>query len=102
MGQQSKVGKVATHVMVTNGRISVRYHDTLVVDATSETITLNSGGWRTSTTKTRMNQASNQFDLGFRVYQSKHVWFVGYVGSDGGYLETLFTDGIQLPRMIRV
>ena len=98
MGQQSKVGKVATHVMVTNGRISVRYHDTLVVDITPESITLDSGGWRTATTKTRMNQASNQFGLGYIVYQKAHTWFVDVVGIDGGYLTLRFFDGISFAR----
>lgn len=30
----------------------------------------------TNTTKLRMNQAANQFGLGFGVYQKNHAWFV--------------------------
>ena len=72
---------VKTSVVCTNGRISVVYHNTLVVEATPDYITLNTGGWFTATTRTRMNQASNQFDLGYGVYQKKGKWFVDYQGN---------------------
>lgn len=39
-------------------------------------ITLNSDGWETSTTKRKMNQASNQFGLGYSVFQKDFNWFV--------------------------
>ena len=37
---------------------------------------LNTGGWPTVTTKARMNQTANQYDLGFTVYQKDFNWFV--------------------------
>lgn len=57
-------------------------------------VILNSGGWRTVTTKTRMNQAANQFGLGYGVYQRKGEWFVDT--PDGQTLE--FKDGMMIDR----
>lgn len=73
-------GKAATSVLDLsdkNGKkTGVQYHDTIVVEFTDDTIKLNSGGWRTATTKLRMNQVSDQYDLGFRVYQKYDSWWV--------------------------
>ena len=80
MPQTSICRGVATSVVCTNGRITVTYHNTRVVDVTTEHITLDTGGWKTITTKRRMNQASTQFNLGYTVYQQKGQWFVGYRG----------------------
>jgi hypothetical protein len=33
---------------------------------------------KTVTTKRRMNQVSNQFDLGYTVYQKDHKWYCDY------------------------
>lgn len=64
-----------------DGRTKVIYHSTCVVSFTEGSIILNSGGWRTATTKARMNQASNQFRLGYYVYQKKGQWFVDFMGN---------------------
>jgi hypothetical protein len=56
----------------------VYYHRTCIVSFNKTHIMLDTGGWWTVTTKLRMNQASNQFDLGFRVYQKEGVWYVSY------------------------
>ena len=39
-------------------------------------VLLNTGGWHTATTKTRMNQTSNEFELGYHVYQKDFEWFI--------------------------
>lgn len=55
----------------------VRYHSTRVVTIhPNGDVTLRTGGYRTNTTKTRMNQTANQFGLSFRVYQQNFDWFV--------------------------
>jgi len=59
----------------------VSYHNTDVVKWNDSTIILHTGGWRTNTTKVRMNQASNQFNLGYQVYQKDYNWFVTYRGT---------------------
>ena len=62
--------------------IRVILHNTCVVEVTPTEITLNSGGWKTTTTKARMNQTSNQFGLGFGVFQKDFDWFVSWDGKD--------------------
>lgn len=55
---------------------SVIYHTTKVVTFGDDTITLRTGGWKSKTTKQKMNQTSNQFHLGYRVFQRGDKWFV--------------------------
>ena len=93
MASLQKVGTHKTSIYTEAGFTQVRYVNTAVVKFNSEKIILNSGKWKTVTTKTRMNQASNQFDLGYRVFQKDSNWFVEWKG------ETLdFFDGIELTR----
>jgi len=58
--------------------IKIIYHSTVVVEISKKNIILNTGGWNTSTTKRRMNQASKHFSLGFNVYQKNFKWFCFY------------------------
>jgi hypothetical protein len=69
------------------------YHRTAVVgvNTSNGAIRLDSGGWRTATTKLAMNQASHQDGLGFSVIQRKGDWFVNWQGK-----ELPFTDGMVL------
>ena len=76
MASLRKIGSHRTTVTHGDGVVRVTYHQTCVVEVRGGTITLRAGGWRTPTTKTRMNQAANQFDLRFRVVQEKGVWVV--------------------------
>jgi len=78
--QTQIVKGVATKVFEDNGDTVVTYHGTEVVRFNQLLVFLNTGGWKTATTKLRMNQASNQFDLGFQVFQSKHEWYVQIKG----------------------
>ena len=78
MAQSKKVQGVATSIREENGYTVVRYHKTDVVRFNSHTVELNTGGWRTPTTKLRMNQAAMQFGLGYKVWQSRGSWFVEY------------------------
>lgn len=93
MSQVSRLGSKATTVATTDGMTRVTYHSTVVVAWDNDRIVLNSNGWHTNTTRTRMNQASNQFALGFTVYQRNYDWYVDYKG------KTLdFVDGMELSR----
>tara|TARA_Y100000590_G_scaffold455334_1_gene603794 strand:+ start:8051 stop:8578 length:528 start_codon:yes stop_codon:yes gene_type:complete len=58
----------------------ITYHNTDVIRFNRLEIELNTGGWTTNTTKKRMNQTSEQFNLGFRVFQKNWEWFVVYEG----------------------
>jgi len=81
MTKLSEVGTHATTVFTdTDGMTKVIFHQTAVVKWDHNFIVLDSGGWLTNTTKTRMNQASNQFRLGFQVFQKDFEWFVRFRG----------------------
>lgn len=82
MGQTQKIGSHKTEVFTDNGFTTVVYHNTPVVKFNYDKIILNHGGYTTFTTKTRMNQASNQFDLGYYVYQKNFDWFVSFNDKD--------------------
>lgn len=96
MAQTSKVGKVSTIVEKdSNGNRFVQYHHTRVVEWNDREIILNTNGWFTSTTRNRMNQASNEFGLDFSVYQKDHQWYVAYKGD---YL-SFKSDKVVLDRL---
>lgn len=77
MTQTQRVSGVKTSIRSTeNGCIAVNYRGTDVVTFNEREVTLNTNGYFTATTKTRMNQASNQFGLGYHVYQRDYAWFV--------------------------
>ena len=86
MSQTGRIGKRATTISRDpDGVLRVRYHSTNVVTVyPNGRIVLDTGGWRTATTKLRMNQASNELGLGFQVYQQDGKW---YVAIDGHILE---------------
>lgn len=90
MPRMNKIGTTATSVVRRDGVMIVTYHNTEVVRATDDFVTLNSGGWRTVTTKARMNQAANQYGLGFQVLSRQGQWAVVL---DSGAMLT-FRDGI--------
>lgn len=94
MTQQHTIGKTSTTVRTIKGETIVTYHSTVVVRFDAQTITLDTGGWNSKTTKTRMNQTSSQFDLKFRVYQKRGSLFVDFNGT------TIAFDGetLQLTR----
>ena len=81
MGNLKQIGGWKTNVYTDdNGYKCVKYHDTDVVKFNDDYIILNHNGWVTDTTKKRMNQASDEYDLGFRVSQRKGQWYVDYAG----------------------
>ncbi len=61
-------------------KISVQLHNTIVVEKIGKsTVVLNSGGWRTVTTKQAMNHALRQlFPNAPFVRQTKGNWFVDF------------------------
>ena len=76
----SKIGTHKTTVLNKDNSIEVYYHNTRVVDVSGKFLTLNTGGWYTPTTKRRMNQTSQQYNLGYHVYQKNYNWFVEFEG----------------------
>jgi len=93
MSKTDTVGNHKTTIHTDAGYTNLVYHSTAVVKWSPELVILNSGGWRTVTTKLRMNQASNQYGLGYSVYQKNFEWFVDFNG------HTIpFEDGMILER----
>lgn len=77
MGQTATVGTHKTTVSSNDYWAGiVTYHQTQVVKWNPELIILDTGGWRTVTTKLRMMQARNQFRLPYGVCQRKGEWYV--------------------------
>ena len=53
------------------------YRGTEVASQLGNVVTLKTGGWKSRTTKLRMNQFANTYCHGFfGVYQKNHEWFV--------------------------
>ena len=82
MSQTQEVRGVATSIRSEGGFTHVRYHATDVVSFSDKEIILRTGGWFSVTTKLRMNQAANQFDLGFVVGSDKGEWKVSTLPFD--------------------
>jgi hypothetical protein len=84
-GVQTKVDMRATEVIGT-------YHGTQVCRWSHATgkVTLNSGGYRTYTTKMRMNQFAHEFcNSRFHVVQENGIWYV-----ITGNIKAEFYDGM--------
>lgn len=97
MGQTTTCRGVATTIRTDDhGVTHVCYHQTDVVSFDARRVTLRTGGWYTVTTKTRMNQASHQFNLGFSVYQDRGQWFVR--SHHNGHVQR-FVDGMTIRRV---
>ena len=98
MSQTQEVRGTATTIYTDTGRdgnrIQVWYHKTCVVEFDHNMTKLHSGGYRSATTKLRMNQSSNQFGLGYQVFQKSYAWFVELPSG-----ETVdFMDGMEFAR----
>ena len=81
--ETKKVGNNTYLIRIDPETIGVKLHNTIVVKIHKNgTYTLNSGGWRTVTTKSRINEFCP-----VKVVQKKYEWFVG---------DELFYDGIKV------
>lgn len=76
-----------------DGSVEFWYHSTCVcIIRADKSVRLHSGGWRTATTKTAINQALNQSGLNhIGVFQKKGEWFVSV-----GDSVLAFFDGIEI------
>jgi hypothetical protein len=89
MGQTSRVTGRATNVKrEADGTLVVRYHSTDVVTVKPDgSIVLDTGGWRTLTTRTRMLQAAHEYSLGYSIYQKAFNWYVEWKGQTIPFVE---------------
>jgi hypothetical protein len=97
MGQTQRVSRNNTTVRSSGEELVCILHRTTIVCKRGNTVWLNSGGWRTVTTKTRMNQFANQYCGGsFRVFQDKGEWYVSRKGNLTGLNYVVpFEDGME-------
>ena len=86
--------------------LSIRFHHTVIIEVKKDTrkVTLATGGWKTATTKSRMNVLSKLYGLGFRVYAktlrngkedptiTNATWFV----QDKSGQLMIFCEGIEI------
>lgn len=87
--KSKRIGNNTLEIIYSDGSKAIRLHDTNVVTFKKDKIILDSGGWRTNTTKARINQYSP-----FTVYQKDFDWFV-VVNNDWSKLIP-FKDGMKL------
>ena len=96
MAQQNTIGTHRTSKVRVDNKLLVVYHSTPVVQindtSSGKCVILNNGGWDTATTKTRMNQASNEYGLGFQVFQKDFDWFVKVGGKVYEYYNGIVID----------
>lgn len=95
-GTKSRFGNVT--VLHSKDSISVILHRTIVVhaDLAAGTVMLNSGGWRTPTTKTAINNALGQLKANASVSQVKGQWLVRINGQS-----MPFTDGMTIGMQVQ-
>ena len=74
--RMNQLSNYAITIAARNGNTCITYHSTVIVEFDADCIILRTGGWKTVTTKRKMNQAANQFGLGYRVFQQDGNWFV--------------------------
>ena len=76
-------GVATTFRRTLSGVIVGTYHQTDVATIDGYHVHLNTGGYRSNTTKVRMNQFANQFCFGvFHVYQKDFEWYVQVEGQE--------------------
>lgn len=85
------IEKHKTKVLTMPDSVLVKYHDTTIVAFNEEKIILDTGGYDTATTRRRMNQVSQEFGLGFKIYQRNFRWYVGINGQELPYREQTIT-----------
>jgi hypothetical protein len=98
MGQQTQVGTHATTVThYDRGTVTVKYHQTTIVAANPQTgdLELNSGGWQTYTTKSRMNQFAAQYEMPFSVYQKNFNWYVQTPNGTFNFVDGMILEGVK-------
>lgn len=80
MPRMDRLSNYRTTIASKNGNTCITYVSTVIVEFDRECIILRTGGWRSVTTKNKMNQAARQFDLPYGVHQTKGEWFVNFKG----------------------
>ena len=95
-------GHILTHTTLEtkDGWTRMVYHRTCVAEYNPflRVVRLNSGGWRTVTTKHRINQFFRTFDIPYSLYQSKGDWFISnpkHTRLDDKFMILEFKDNME-------
>lgn len=80
------IGNNTLGIFYKDGTEAIRFHNTDILFVKDGVVTLNSGGWKTVTTKDRINQFLRHFDVPFYIQQRNHQWFIA---------QGIFYDGMQ-------
>jgi len=76
-GGRSKVRRSfklqSTTAILAGDRVDIQYHDTIILSFWSDRFMINSGGWRTMSTKARINEFVPR---GFNLSQNRSVWYL--------------------------
>lgn len=89
---KSKSKKVANNTIEIdygNGKTAIRLHNTDILIFDNGTVTLDSGGWQTHTTKRRLNRF---LPGGYSISQKNFEWFVNTPNGE----KVAFSDGMTL------
>jgi hypothetical protein len=94
-GKERKIANNTTIRKAINGSVIVKYHQTDIITwHQDDTVTIDTDGWKTSTTKERINL---MIPPGWCLYQEKGVWILRF-----GEHEHTFVDGIRIAASGRV
>lgn len=89
IASSKKISKNTRVTIYNNGDKTITLHGTDIIKRIGDKVVLSSGGWRTVTTKRRLNQWLN--DLGIFIYQKEYAWYIEYNGN-----RINFEDNIEL------
>lgn len=74
--QNNKLNK--TTIYQEGNKTVVQYYNTNIIKFNDDNIELNNGGFKTRSTKDRLNQIAKMFNLNYQIYQKDNEWFVAY------------------------
>lgn len=90
--RQGNITVERTAIVGEGERIDIILHNTaVVIKHETGDVTLNTGGWRTVTTKTAINRALNLMGVKAYVHQVKGEWYVSINGERVKWEERTFT-----------
>jgi hypothetical protein len=92
--------KKATKVYKENGWQIVKLYNTEIYMRKSNLLILNNGGWKTVTTKRRMNQSLKRFGPPSKVFQEDFEWFLEIKGKVFPFNGNILRIDVSVPAVI--
>ncbi len=93
MPRMNKLSTYRTTIASQGEHMAVTYVNTAIVKFSTTEIILNTGGYRSVTTKRKMNQTARQFNLPYGVTQRKGDWYITRHDPVTGY----YMEGHDVP-----